>query len=135
MTGTTYCKIIRTGGIYDFVSTAAFATPWTFVIIMRFLGRFDALPDFGPLHLLFANLMGSLVILWALLRIRDPRPVYGLYDSGSRFLFFTWELYYLIAMHGTPIVWFFVFFEILFGAIEGYGYWHLRKSEPELLAD
>jgi len=135
MTETTYRNIVRSGGIYDIVSTAAFATPWTFVMIHRVLGRFAILPDFEPLHILFANLMGSLVILWALLRTRDPRPVFGLYDSFSRLMFLTWEAYYLLVMNGSPIVWFFAFFEIFFGAIEGYGYLYLRKSVPELEVD
>ncbi len=46
------------------------------------------LPPFEPMHMLMANLLGSIVCVWAVLRIRDPQQVFGRYDAVGRFLFF-----------------------------------------------
>jgi hypothetical protein len=81
------------------------------------------------MHVMFANLLGSIVIVWSILRIRNPEPIYGLYDGVARGLFLAWMLYYLLAMNGSPLVWFFTFFEIVFGITQCYGYWFLRKVE------
>ncbi|PJN24556.1 hypothetical protein CG736_18050 [Kitasatospora sp. CB02891] len=45
------------------------------------------LPPPEPVLTLFANLMGSLVVVWALLRLLRPLPVHGRYDSAARLLF------------------------------------------------
>lgn len=47
------------------------------------------------MHMLLANLMGSIVCVWSLLRIRDPQPAFGRYDALGRFLFATWMAYAL----------------------------------------
>jgi hypothetical protein len=55
-----------------------------------------SLPPFAPMHMLMANLLGLIVCVWAVLRIRDPQQVYGRYDAVGRFLFATWQLYALL---------------------------------------
>lgn len=126
-----YRSLVRASALYDLVATAAFATPWTFAIVHRMLSSLSPLPDFQPLHVLFANLLGSIVIVWSIIRLRDPQAIYGFYDSIARGLFAVWQLYYLLAMHGSPIVWSFAFFEIAFGVTQGYGYWLYRKIESQ----
>lgn len=124
-----YRFLVRASAVYDLIATAAFATPWTFAIVHRLLSSLSPLPDFAPLHVLFANLLGSIVIVWSIIRVRDPQPIYGFYDSIARGLFAVWQLYYLLAMNGSPIVWYFAAAEIAFGIGQGYGYWLLRKIE------
>lgn len=122
-----YRRLVRSSAVYDLLATVAFATPWTFQIVHPLLSKLSPLPPFEPLHVLFANLLGSLVVAWAVLRIRNPRPVYGLYDSVTRGLFFTWQMYYLLAMNGAPIVWLFAIPELVLGLVQSYGYWVLRR--------
>jgi len=116
-----YLRIVRASAWYDLVSTAGFATPWTFALILSgidalsgALGMAARVPPFGPDHMLMANLLGSLVVVWAIVRLRDTRVAYGRYDAASRFLFATWQLYAL-AHGGHPVILGFVVMEIVFG--------------------
>ena len=68
-----YRQLVRTSAIYDLVATAAFATPWTFQLVHQTLGLISPLPDFKPLHGFFANLLGSIVVVWSILRISGIR--------------------------------------------------------------
>jgi hypothetical protein len=124
-----YRRLVRTSALYDLVATASFVTPWTFAITHRMLSSFSSLPPFEPLHVLFANLLGSIVVVWSVLRVLNPDPVYGLYDTFARFLFFTWQLYYLLVMSGASVVWLFAGPELMFGVLQAYGYWLLRKVQ------
>ncbi|WP_336446442.1 hypothetical protein [Stutzerimonas stutzeri] len=54
------------------------------------------------MHVLMANLLGSIVCIWAVLRIRHPRPRFGRYDAAGRLLFSLWQLYALA--HGASLV-------------------------------
>jgi hypothetical protein len=123
----TYRRWVRASAAYDLIVTAAFATPWTFHLLHQALGQFTPLPPFEPLHVLFANMLGSIVVVWSILRLRQPEPIYGLYDAVARLLFFSWQLYYLLAMNGAPIVWLFAVPELGFGLLQGYGYWMLGQ--------
>jgi hypothetical protein len=129
-----YGKIVVSGAIYDLITTSAFATPWTFDVVHKYISLLYPLPSFEPMHVMFANLLGSIAVIWSFFRIRNPKPVLGLFDSISRTLCLTWELYYLIAMHGSPIVWYFAVFELWFVVAEGYGYWSLQKN-PSSVAE
>lgn len=124
-----YLRLVRASALYDLVVTAAFATPWTFHFVHGVLGRVSPLPAFEPTHVLIANLLGSIVVVWSLLRLLRVEPIYGLYDSFARGLFLIWQLYYLLAMQGASVVWAFAAFEAAFGASQAYGYWLLYKSE------
>lgn len=126
-----YMKLVRLSALYDLIATSAFATPWTFAILHAALNTVSPLPDFEAIHVLIANLLGSVVIVWSILRLRRPEPIFGLYDSAARFLFLGWQLYYLLAMHGSPIVWVFAFFEGGLGVAQAYGYWLLQKVESK----
>jgi hypothetical protein len=118
---TQYRQLVRGSAWYDLIVTAAFVTPWSFAALHGVLsGVSHALdlpgewPPFEPMHLLMANLLGSIVCVWAVLRIRDPQQVYGRYDAVGRFLFATWLLYALL--HGaTALLVIFLFFELAWG--------------------
>jgi len=125
-----YRRLVRSSAVYDLVATAGFATPWTFDILHRLLSQISPLPPFQAAHVLIANLLGSIVIVWATLRLARPEPVFGLFDSFSRGLFFIWQLYYLLVMNGAPFVWFFAAFELAFLVSQAYGYWRLVGAEP-----
>lgn len=116
-----YLRIVRASAWYDLVVTVGFATPWTFTAILASLQTLSGLlgipgsfPPFEAAHMLMANLLGSIVTVWAILRLRDTQVQYGRYDAAGRFLFATWQSYAL--MHGAhPIIWGFLVVEVAFG--------------------
>jgi hypothetical protein len=126
---TTYRKVVRASAIYDILTTFPFALPglaaWNIAQIKTLHTSFafsGTIPDFAPFHLFFVNLMGSLVMVWSILRVYKPEPIFGLYDSFARVLFSSWMLYYLLIHNITGVVWLFFVPEISWGAIQIYGY-------------
>ncbi|BAQ78615.1 MULTISPECIES: hypothetical protein [unclassified Pseudomonas] len=113
-----YRTLVRASGWYDLLMTLAFVTPWSFMALhgllqdtAQALHLAGSLPPFEPTHLLMANLMGSIVCVWAVLRIRDPQQAFGRYDAVGRILFASWQLYAL--MHGaTALLWGILLFEL-----------------------
>ena len=119
LAATTFRKIVLGSAIYDLVVTAPFATPWSFAYahaqlddINRQLGG-AALPAFAPFHVLFACLLGSAVLVWALLRISDPQQRFGRFDGVARLLFSTWMIWTL-TVTGAPLLWLFIVPEMAF---------------------
>ncbi|WP_236185654.1 hypothetical protein [Pseudomonas protegens] len=113
-----YRKLVRASGWYDLLVTLAFATPWSFMALhgllqdtVQALNLPGALPVFEPMHMLMANLMGSIICVWSVLRIRDPQQAFGRYDAAGRSLFATWQVYALA--HGaTALIGVILFFEL-----------------------
>jgi hypothetical protein len=75
------------------------------------------LPDFGPFHVLFACLMGSIVLVWSVLRLRAASVLLGRYDGVGRFLFSFWMAWALAAT-GAPLLWLFLVPEFCWGVIQ-----------------
>lgn len=115
-----YARVVRASARYDLVVTAGFATPWTYAVVHRALSSAgDALglggmPALDPLQTLYANLMGSVVVVWALLRLFRPLPEHGLYDGAARALFAMWQAYAL-TQGATRLLWPFLVVEVSFG--------------------
>jgi hypothetical protein len=61
----------------------------------------------SPLHILFACLMGSVVLVWSALRLATPSVRLGRYDGVTRLLFSAWMAWALAAT-GAPLLWLFV---------------------------
>ncbi|HEY0586299.1 MAG TPA: hypothetical protein VGD52_09220 [Pseudoduganella sp.] len=118
-------KLVRASATYDLLLTAPFATPWTFAIAHGHLSALNqalggsALPAFGAIHILFACMMGSIVLVWSWLRLRDPQPKFATYDGAARFMFSTWFAWTL-ASGGLPLVWLFVIPEFAWGVAQWY---------------
>ncbi|MGB3748646.1 MAG: hypothetical protein WBG85_03080 [Rhodanobacter sp.] len=113
---------MRASAGYDILVTAAFATPWTFAWLHAWLLQLTAgwpgnLPPFAPMHMLMTNLLGSLVLVWAVLRWRDPQVRFGRYDAAARWLFATWQGYAL-AQGASAIIALFLIFELGFGLLQ-----------------
>lgn len=113
-----YRRIVLASAWYDLFATIGFATPWTFAAIHVVLtaaaaGLPGSFPEFEPAHVLLANLLGSIVTIWAVIRIRDPRREYGLYDAAGRFLFAAWQIY-AVANGASVVLLAFTTVEVLF---------------------
>ncbi|WP_329001504.1 hypothetical protein OHA18_00945 [Kribbella sp. NBC_00709] len=112
-----YLRIVRASAWYDLIVTAGFATPWTYVLVHHVLSSLGAFPPVDTIQTLYANLMGSVVVVWALLRLIRPLPLHGLYDGMARVLFATWQTYAL-AQGATKLLVLFLVVEVSFGVVQ-----------------
>ena len=131
--GPAYLRVVRVSAWYDLVVTAGFATPWTYALLHGALSSLGSalglgvLPALDPIQTLYANLMGSVVVVWALLRIVRPLPVHGLADGVARTLFATWQAYTLA--HGAfQVLWLFFVVEVAFGVVQLVPWWRSRRT-------
>ena len=118
-----YLRIVRASALYDLLLTAPFATPWTFALPHAQLSTFNqalggsTLPAFTPFHVLFACLMGSVVLVWSVLRLHRTEAILGRYDGIGRFLFALW-MGWTLASTGAPLLWLFVVPEFAWGVAQ-----------------
>lgn len=123
-----YVRIMKASAWYDLVVTAAFMTPWTFVFLMSVLGSVDAalgipgeVPLMSPTLVLLGNLMGSVVIVWSVLRLHLGLAVFGRYDAVARVLFAAWQIN--AVLNGASwLVLVFVVAEVVFGILQALPY-------------
>jgi len=94
-----YMKIVLASALYDLIVTVAFVTPWTFMLVHWCLALLDTglglpgnVPDADPMSMLLGNLLGSVVVVWSLVRLHLKLPLLGRYDAAARFLFAAWQI-------------------------------------------
>jgi hypothetical protein len=118
-----YLRLVRASDAYDLAVTAAFATPWTFTLVHAALNGISGglglspLPELDLMQVLYANLMGSVVVVWSLLRLLGPERRHGLYDGAARLLFSTW-MAFALAQGGPEILWPFLVVEFTWGVLQ-----------------
>jgi hypothetical protein len=118
-----YLTLVRASAAYDLVVTVGFATPWTFALVhagLNALGAalgLGAFPELDLMQVFYANLMGSVVVVWSLLRLLRPERVHGLFDAAARVLFSVWMAHTLA--HGGPeLLWPFLIAEFTWGVAQ-----------------
>ncbi|MDR0277659.1 MAG: hypothetical protein LBJ37_07225 [Paucimonas sp.] len=131
-----YRGLVRASGWYDLLVTAAFVTPWSLMALHGLLRQLSAywglageLPEFAPLHVMMANLMGSIVCVWSVLRIRDPQTQFGRYDAVGRLLFATWQGYAL-AYGASQLLWGILLMELFWAVLQ---LWPLRAFDQKTI--
>lgn len=118
-----YIRMVRASAWYDVALTVLFATPWTFALVHEATSRLNqllggaALPAFGPLQTMIANMMGTVVLLWSILRLVEPTVRLGRFDGTGRFLFAAW-MGWALAASGTPVLWLFLIPEFAWGIVQ-----------------
>ena len=119
-----YLSIVRASAWYDLLVTWPFAVPWTFVWVyasMTALAQAWGLPGtVHPLdatHIMFANLLGSVVVVWSLARVLSPSVRLGRLDGLARFLFAAWQVNAFLS-GASAIVLGFTIFELVFGVLQ-----------------
>lgn len=118
-----YLRVVRASAWYDLVITAGFVTPWTYALVHEALSSladgfgWGALPELDPWLTLYANLMGSVVVVWATLRIVRPLPAHGLFDGVARILFSAW-MAYALTQGASRILWLFFTVEAAWGVVQ-----------------
>lgn len=126
-----YLTIVRASGVYDWLVTAPFATPWSFFIIRQQLSELNQqlggheLPIFDSFQLLITCLFGSIVLVWSTQRVAYPTTRLGRFDGSARFIFAFWMAWFLIQT-AEPILWLFVIPETLWGIVQ---WWAIRSTK------
>lgn len=132
-----HSRVVYFSALYDLVVTAAFATPWSarwlsgiFTELHHAWGLSGSSPSLAdPLALLFANLMGSIVVIWSLIRLRSPSFEFGAFDTLGRLLFSCWMGVALFNGASSILVHFLIP-ELLWGLVQGAAvYLGLRRIE------
>ncbi len=138
MTPPRYLQLVRASALYDLLVSAPFATPWTASLVLSALAQLHlalglagpAMPAFAPFHLLFVAFFGTVVTMWALLRLIWPRREQGLIDGAGRLAFSAWQAWALFR-GASPLLWGFLLVELAFGATQLLG---LRRTRTDALA-
>jgi hypothetical protein len=124
-------RVVQASAVYDLVVTAPFATPWTFAIAFGQLSAVNQalggqpLPAFAPMQLLFALLMGSVVMVWSVLRLRQPTRQLGRHDAAARALFSLW-MAWTWAQTGEPVLLLFLLPELSWAVVQA---WRVAGAE------
>ena len=128
-----YLRIVRASGWYDLLVTWPFALPWTFAwlyaqlnLLAQALASPGTLHPLDTTHMLLANLLGSVVVVWSVARIVAPTVLLGRLDGVARFLFAAWQIY-AVAHGANAIVLGFTAFELLFGVLQ---WWRVQGECP-----
>ncbi len=120
-----YLRLVRASALYDLLVTAPFATPWSLAWLLRQLDAlgqwlgFAPLATFSPEALLLGNLLGSVVCVWAALRLASPSVTLGRYDAVARGLFALWQAWALY-QGASPLLAMFLVIEIGFGIAQAW---------------
>jgi hypothetical protein len=119
-----YLKLVRASAIYDLLVTWPFATPWTLTWLYTQLASTahalqlpGVVPPLDATHVLFANLLGSVVVVWSLARLCAPSVQLGRLDAAARFMFAAWQVYAVV--HGASVIVLgFTALELVFGVLQ-----------------
>jgi len=119
------------GGIYDILILLPFAIPGVVELIFTFINKIHdnfaltgTLPEFTPFHFMFVNIMATITIVWAVIRIRSPIHLYACYDTVARILIAVNMLIYLLYYDITQIIWLFFVAEVSWTILQINGYFH-----------
>jgi hypothetical protein len=129
-------RTIRRSALYDLIITAPFATPWTVRWLATGLGALHdrlGLPGerpvlVGALAVLMANLMGSLVVVWSIVRLRAPSLSHGVADTAARGAFALW-MAWALASGASPLLAGFLVAEVGWGVVQGLAVRRARYAE------
>ncbi|MDY0963252.1 MULTISPECIES: hypothetical protein [Massilia] len=119
----TYLRLARASAAYDVIQILPFATPWTFALLIDRLSALNVwlggapLPPFAPLHLLLSSLLGTLVLLWCAVRLKEPSLRLGRFDGLGRLLFAFWIGWAMLEAD-LPVLWLFLVPELFWGVAQ-----------------
>lgn len=119
----TYLRLARASAAYDVVQILPFATPWTLALLLEQLSSLNVwlggapFPAFAPLHLLLSTLLGTLVLLWCAVRLKEPSLRLGRFDGVGRLLFAFWIAWAMLVAD-LPVLWLFLIPELLWGVAQ-----------------
>ncbi len=128
-----YAKIVRASCIFDSLVMLPFAIPGLAGLYVNVLksvqGAFalgGTIPEFAPLHLMFMNLFGFIVLSWSVVRFFRPDTFIVKTDIVARFVFSGLMLFYYASYGVTSIVLLLTASESFWGLLQIYG---LKKAK------
>ena len=121
--------------VWPFVTVLVLALLAVAVLQTRITRRFTAPAStrLDSTHLLLANLLGSVVVVWSIARIAAPSLLLGWLDGVARFLFAAWQVY-AVAHGASAVVLGFTLFELLFGVLQWWRVGPQRQAPVSALA-
>ncbi|WP_434695025.1 hypothetical protein J3P89_17060 [Pseudomonas sp. Z1-14] len=126
-------QIVRVSALYDLVVTAGFMTPLSAGLVFKGFATLSSVlvldrpvPTLDVTAMLFANLLGSVVVVWSLWRLLQPSRSVGLYDAVARMLFAVWQLF-AVAHGASFLILGFTCFEVGFAIAQILPLNHPRK--------
>ena len=125
-----FLRVVWFSALYDLIVTAPFATPWTFELNRAQLSAINValggqpLAAFDPVQTLFALLMGSVVMVWSVLRLRAPTVQLGRHDAAARLLFSVW-MGWAWLQSGAPVLLLFIVPEVAWAVVQA---WRVRQG-------
>jgi hypothetical protein len=132
--------VIRAIALFDLVVTAPLALPVSAPFFVRLLYGFDPalggdapLPLVTPLGWLFANLAGALGVLWALVRLAEPRASLARADALARCFVALLLVDHLLRGEGPRALLLFVASEVA-GALAQLAALRAARARPEAAA-
>lgn len=127
-------RIVFASALYDLLVTLPLATPWTYGLLHGALSAGNVmlgaapLPEFQPLHMMMVNMLGTVVIIWSLVRMRNPSIEFGRWDGLGRFAFTLW-MARAFALQDAPILLFFMLPEISWGIAQ---WWPIKREDEAI---
>ena len=120
VTSNTACRrIVAAGALYDLVTVAPLSTPWTAPIHLKLLNYFNqkfglsgGMPDFLPIDMLFINLFGAVVLVWAAARLRWSTFTLAAGDLAVRLAVSGVLGWYALQGSVNGLIWVFLLLEI-----------------------
>lgn len=138
MQATRYLAIVRTSAWYDLLVTWPFATPWTYVWLYGTLSAWaqtwglpGAIHPIDATHVMLANLLGSVVVVWSVARICAPSIPLGRLDGVARWLFAAWQINAFLS-GANALVLMFTLAELVFGVLQ---WWPIEQRTTSARAD
>lgn len=125
MTSSIVRRTVRSSALYDLIISAPFALPFTAPVLFDVLGALHhslglsglTPSSSDPYTVMFANLMGSIVVVWSVLRLVRPDRTVLVGDAVGRGLFSLGMLGALLNGAST-IVAVMLVLEILWGVVQ-----------------
>ena len=100
-----YFRLTRASALYDILIITPFATPWTFALLYPQLSNLNVSLGGAPVQVLFACLLGSLVL--------------GRFDACGRAVFALW-MAWALAQGGLPLLWCYFVPELLWAVAQAW---------------
>jgi len=137
-TGCTYRSIIKASGIYDILILLPFAIPGVVELVFTLINKLHndltltgSMPEFSPYHFMFVNIMATISIVWAVIRVRNPSTLYACYDTVARLFIASTMLVYLLYYDVTQIIWLFFAAEISWAILQINGYFYKNTNAEQ----